>query len=431
MKNIITTMLVLVAVAVLSTGVFASNTTSGIELQHVRINGEIVRDNDNIRVDLGDVIDVRVRLQAHQDIRNLEVSARIVGYEYNDVHTLFDVTRPFDLQEGDTRSVDLQLSIPIRAEKDEYHLRIDIDDRTTRYESETYTLRVRGPRSALRIRDVIFSPVEEVMTGRALLTQVRLQNIGERSLDDVKVTATIEGLGVSGQVFLAERIRGSLAGRGDSEVTEEIFIRIPECATPGTYTVVITVEYDEFNRVSTTRTIRVVKGDSLCPGDVVQPPVDTGRTIVTTPPAQTIAAGQSGTFPITITNTGTTARTYVLTVSGIQGWATAEFTDAAPLVGAGQSRTVYAYVTVASDAQVGDRSFVVDVSSDTSTAQVAMTAKIQEGVADATGFATIRRSLEIGLIVLIVLLVILGLIIGLSRMRERDDEDEGKSQAYY
>ena len=46
---------------------------------------------------------------------------------------------------------------------------------------------------------------------------------------------------------------------------------------------------------------------------------------------------------------------------------------------------------------------------------------------------SVKRGLEIGLIVLVVLLVILGLIIAVNKIRGNDDdsEDEGSEQTYY
>ena len=48
-------------------------------------------------------------------------------------------------------------------------------------------------------------------------------------------------------------------------------------------------------------------------------------------------------------------------------------------------------------------------------------------------WATIKRVLEIGLVVLVVLLVILGLIIGFSKLRGKDDaaDEDNKSETYY
>lgn len=415
----------LVAVLLFSGAVYAAN---GVDLEYIKVDGDTVEANDNLRVELGEDIDIRVKLQATQDVEDVEVQARIVGYEYNDVQTLIDTTRPFDLEQNDTEIVDLALSIPIRAEKDEYELRVTVSDRTTDFVRDSFTLRVKGPRNGINIRDVVFSPRGEVIAGRALLAQVRLENIGERDLDDVKVIADIPGLGVSGEVFLDDELEGSKAGDGDKDITEEIFIRIPQCADPGLYDVEIMVEFDEYDVVQSSETIRVVSGDNCVANQPTSPQAEQ-RTLVTPPPAQDVVAGQSGaTYPIIITNLGSEAEFYTLSVRGVDGWGAAEVTDAAPIVQAGESKTVYVYVSANEDAAEGQHVFTVAIERAGRVQEVPLTANVAAGEEN---LSSVRRGLEIGLVVLIVLLVILGLIIGLNKLKGNDDDEDMKGQAYY
>ena len=57
-----------------------------------------------------------------------------------------------------------------------------------------------------------------------------------------------------------------------------------------------------------------------------------------------------------------------------------------------------------------------------------MKANVAEGN---NGWDTIKKALEIGLVVLVILLVVIGLIIGFSRLKGRDDEDEDEDKTYY
>ena len=427
MKYILKTCVMLLVMVLLTGAVHAAN---GVDLDWIKVDGDIVEANDNIVVDLGEDIDIRVKLQATEDVEDVEIQARIVGYEYNDVNSLIDLTEPFDMEANDTETENLELMIPVRAEKDEYELRIVVADRTTDFVRESFTIRVKGPQDGLRIRDVVFSPRNEVMAGRALLTQVRLENIGEDDQDDVKAIVSIPGLGVSGEVFLDEEIEGSKVGDGDNEVTEEVFIRIPECAEPGLYDVEITVEFDEYDSVQSTESIRVVSSDSCQATQPTQPTQPQQQTtVITPPPAQDVAAGEGGaTYPVIISNLGTSSRVYTLEVRGVDGWGSAEVTDAAPVVAAGQSKTVYVYVAANQDAAAGQRVFSVVVSQDEQAREIPMTANVVEAE---DGLSSVRRGLEIGLIVLIVLLVILGLILGLNKLRGNDDDEDMKGQAYY
>ena len=336
MKKIFMLSMVILAILLLSGAAFATN---GVDQTWIKVDGDVVDSGDNIRVDLGETIDIRVKLQATEDVEDIEVQARIVGYEYNDVSSLIDVTRPFDLEENDTETVDLSLSIPIRAEKDEYELRIEVDGRKVDFVDESFTIRVKGPRRGIRMRDVVFSPRGAVMAGRALLTQVRLENVGERDLDDVKVIVDIPDLEISGEVFLDDELEGSKSGKGDKDITEEVFIRIPTCAEPGIYDVDITVEFDEFDSITETETIRVVEGETCAIAGATPTTPTVERTVITPPPAQDVAIGQAGTaFPLIITNMGNSAKTYTLRVRGVDAWGISEVTDVAPIVRAGASR---------------------------------------------------------------------------------------------
>ena len=425
MKKVLTLVVALFAVLLLSGAAFAAN---GVDLEWIKVDGDRVEADDNLRLDLGEEIEIVVKLQATEDVEDIEVQARIVGYEYNDVRTIIDVTNPFDLDENDTETVDLSLMIPVRAEKDEYELRIEVDGRRVDYIDESFTIRVKGPRKGVRIRDVVFSPRGAVMAGRALLTQVRMENIGERDLEDVKVIVDIPGLDVSGSIFLEDELEGAKSGEGDIDVTEEVFIRIPKCAEAGTYDVDITVEFDEFESVSTTESIRVIEGET-CPAAAPSTPQTPDRTVITPPPALDVVVGQAGTaFPIVITNMGTTSKTYTIDVRGVEAWGTAEVTDVAPIVRAGASKTVYVFVSANEDATAGEKVVGVEITQAGETQEITLTANVVPGEQD---LSSIRRGLEIGLIVLVVLLVILGIIIGLSKLKGGEEDDDMKSQTYY
>lgn len=412
------------AVVVLSSTVFAAN---GVDAEWIKVNGDIVQDGDNLRVELGDELEIRVRLQATRDVEDLEVQARLIGYEYNNVENLIDITRPFDMEENDTETVDLSLTVPIRADKDEYELRIQIDDRRTNFVSDSFTIRVKGPRTNVRIKDVIFSPHGEVLAGRLLVSQVRIENIGERDLDDIKVVAEIPALGVADAKFLDEELDGSKVGNGDTEITEDLLLRIPECAEPGVYDVDFTVSFDEYEETTFSRQIRVV-GDACETQGSLPSQQQTQKSVITPPPAQDIAAGQSGSYPIVITNAGAQAQDYTVQVRGAETWAVVDVTDPAPIVQPGESKTVYVYVSVNENAAVGQKVFTVEVSDGRNRQEFPVVTSVTEAQQQTS---SLRRALEIGLIVLIVLLIVLGLIIGFNKMRSNNDDDEPRGQTYY
>ncbi len=144
------------------------------------------------------------------------------------------------------------------------------------------------------------------------------------------------------------------------------------------------------------------------------------------PEVQTVAQGQTATYALALTNAGHTSKAYVLDV--VTGdWATASVSDALVVLEPNKNKVVYVDVTVAADAAEGSHVASIALKSGEEVLEtVSLTANVVAGSDDSF---SLRNGLEIALIVLVVLLVIIGLIIGFSRLR-KDDEDE-EEQTYY
>jgi len=183
--------------------------------------------------------------------------------------------------------------------------------------------------------------------------------------------------------------------------------------------------------------VTIVAGD-LCQkaSDKEQP-----KTIITVgPTTQEVTQGQGGViYPLTVSNAGMDARTYVVTADGYQAWADVTISPQNIVVlQPGEAKAMFVQLAAKADAPVGENMFTLTVTSGTETLkQFVLKASVAEGEeapADASRWAGVKRVLEIGLMVLVVLLVILGLIIGFSRLKGNDDDmddDEGKSETYY
>lgn len=416
----------LFAVSAVSAAGNAITTSDDVAVQSIRVNGDIYDQGRTLRVDLGEQLDIRVRLEAFADARDIQVTAELFGYEFSHRESTRDSSRLIDLRAGDTDSVNLGLQIPIRADKDVYSLVITVASRGVTYERVAFDVRVSGPRHGILVRDVLFSPNNVVVAGRSLLTQVRLENIGERTQNDVKVTVKIPALGISQSSFL-DTIHGeSSLGRGEQRTSEEIFVRIPECAPEGLYAVQIEVSYNEFEVVTRNEQILIAASD-LCGVGTAQPEQPAGRTVITAPQPQSVQAGVGGaTYPIVIQNQGNTARTYTVSVSGISNWGTYQVSDSAITVGAGQTGVVYVFVAANRDAPQGTQSFGVEVASGTSKESFLA----QVTVTEAQRTSNTMSYLYIVLIVLIIILIILGFIVVFAKLSGKDD-DMDKGQAYY
>ena len=267
-----------------------------VVIQYVEVDGDEVFpwDPNPTHLDRGQDFEVRVRLHALEDIENLEITAFISGYEYNDYESISDTTHLFDAEEG-YHTADLDLRLPDRVEEDQYKLRVIVSDRNGYMIAEDYQLELNPTRVGLKIRDVVFSPEEQVTAGRALLTSVLVKNVGDKDMDSVKVKVSIPALGVSATDYVDE------IESDDSVLSEEIYMRIPNDAETGSYTMNVLVEYDEgFEEVLAQRTVFV-----LAAADHEEPaPVEKEKTVITiSTDMQELKSGQGGAvYPITLTN---------------------------------------------------------------------------------------------------------------------------------
>ena len=375
-------------------------------------------------IEKGDEFDVKVHFYSTVDADDVQVSAELRGYDHDD--RVEDITDVFDAKANVTYVKKLSLKFPQRMDQDTYKLRVQVQDRDSPTFEETYELEIDSPRHLIQIKDVVFSPENRVVAGRALLTTVRLQNRGEQDEEGLKVKVSIPELGISASDFVDE-----LEAEGDDDdetSSEEIYLRIPGCAETGDYTVNIDVTFDEGDEtVSATKKI-TVESDESCGAETASTPKEEKKTtIVVGPETLDAAKGSEVIYQVALTNGGSSARTYTIAVDGAS-WATFRVSPSNVIVlQPGESGAAYIFATAKADAPAGQNSFAVTVSSNGEVLkQVALKANV---TASESGWDKVKDGLEIGLIILVVLLVILGLIIGFNKLKGSEDEEESKT--YY
>lgn len=380
-----------------------------LTLEEVEFDDVILTEDavNRLSVERGEEYDVRVRFTPEQDLENVQVRVEITGYEYSDIDSLDDKTTLFDADANVTYVKKLSIIVPDDVDEDDYKLRVYISDRNSEAIVAAYNLKVDVPRNAVKIEDVIFNPANAVRAGSALLTTVRVENKGERDQDDVKVTVTIPGLGLSGTEYVEEVENGD-----EEEETEEIFLRIPKCAKAGNYDVVVEVEYSQKHLKTTERKTITVLEDETCSEQTAQP-----STITLGNQMQNAAAGQTAVFPITITNAGKTSKTYTVNIQSNE-WATVTITPTSmAVVPAGQTQTIFVNVQPNADAPAGAHSLTATVNSGENTQELTLTTTVQQNTSSA------KKAFEVILIVLLVLLVILGIILGIMHFRGREETE--------
>lgn len=417
----------LLGVLALSSVASATITISEVELDDDSLSAtstNFVRD-----VERGESFEVKVHLMSDVDVDDVQVEAEIRGYDHDD--RMEDITSVFDMKANVTYVKKLSLDLKDRMDQDRYKLRVQVEDRNSPTVEQTYELEVDAPRHKLLIKDVIFSPDYEVRSGRALLTTVRVQNVGEKDEEGVKVKVSIPELGISASDYIDELERD---GDDDDETSsEELYMRIPTCAEAGEYTVKVEAEYDDGDEKTTRQfKINVVQDDSCSAQTAPAPTTNVPQTVITIgQETQEVAAGEGGAvFPITISNAGMATKTYTVSVDGVQEWGSSRVSPSnVVILEQGETKAVYVYVTASENAAPGEKMFSVTVKSgDETLKQIPFKASVSES--ESSSWNKLKKGLEVGLVVLVVLLVILGLIIGFNKLKG-DEEDDTEESTYY
>ncbi len=380
----------------------------------LRINGDYVDNGEVLAVEEGQTLDIRVGLVADNGARDVEVDAKISGYEGNDREGLYDSVDLIDVQAGNTKYVNMQVALPARLEKAEYALRLRMLDQNGAAEEKNIVLSVEPKRHSVEVQDVTLSPGNSIKAGRSILVSVLLANWGDKDEKDVKVTVSVPQLGISATEFV------DLVATDDNNVeyedVPEMFLPIPATAAAGEYQVKVTVDYDGFDQtVIKTTTLNVVANEQFAVET-------TGKLVLAVgPESQTVAIGAKAVYGVALTNDGRTSRAYA--VEAVTGdFATVAVSENLVVLSPGQSKVVYVEVTPNANAALGDHIVSVSVKSgadmlETVALKATVTGTQNNGM-------DLKNGLEIALIVLIVLLVIIGLVIGFSRLKKDDDEEK-------
>ena len=243
--NYIKTLMILgIVFMLLPIATLAQENTDGtlpISIDKVEIDGtELSKDSEwNIlSIERDAEFEVRITLEAFEDHDDMEIMAYISGYEYNHRDRVSDETGLFDVEEGNIYRKTLTLNLPENLDVDNYKLRLIISDRDSYEQVYNYNLKIDAPRHQLKIRDLMLNPNYNIKSGSGFISKVRIENKGQKTEEDIKVTIGIPELNLLATSYI-DKIKPE-----DTKEIEEIFLRLPQCVKAGEYIVVAEVLYD-------------------------------------------------------------------------------------------------------------------------------------------------------------------------------------------
>ncbi len=221
--------------------------------------------------------------------------------------------------------------------------------------------------------------------GSTLDFVVTVLNNGNNDEDDVVIRVAVPELGIS-QASMPMTIEES------EEITNYFTISIPQNAEANEYSVLVSAfnsKYTDVSQFSLDVSGTEAKEDS-------QIVVNTGDSIK--------SVGESGAvFTVSLTNTGSNARTLSLEASGVRNWGEISINPATVVVPAGSTKIVSVFVT-ADEGVKGDQQFSLFVREDSKIVDsISFTAEIDSDNVDTVSLTT---ALKWGIGILILVLVV-------------------------
>jgi len=414
--------LALLLIGLVAVSGIAKADTTPVSIEKIYVNDREINYAGGERrggIEREDSLDLEVKFLSNGTDDEVVVHVEVDGLDH-DSEMAEDETSPFSIEPGKTYYKKLSIKLPARMDIDSYALRVWISNRDDDAVTANVQLDVDSARNKIYIKDITFDPDGSVKAGYALLTTVRVKNVGEDTEDDVKVELSIPELGISQSGYIDN------LDSEDTKKVEPLYVRIPECAKPGQYQATIKVSYDEGDEsVIQNKLLNVVSSDACTTAG-------TGKTVVAvSSETQQVTAGQSGVvYPLTLSNTGSQSRTYVISTTA-GSWADVKVSPNVVILGPSETKIVYVYVSAKADAPAGVQTFGVAIKSGEETLkEITLSANVVK--AESAGWDKVKKGLEVALIILVVLLVIIGLIIGFNRLKGKEDEEnEENTQTYY
>ena len=410
MKKFITLCFALVLALVAVSTVSAA----GYAFEAIEING--IESTKDIEVERGQDVNIAAEIYGLDDVKDVRLRAWIDGYddEIRDVSALFDISKDYT----QLKSLTLPLPVDMDATED-YTLHLEISDEDDSTEVE-YALRIKEGVHLLYIIDAIPSSTT-LKGGDYFTTTVRVENVGARTEENIKVTISVPELGISQRSYINELVPEDTEDDEDAVSSDAILLQIPVGAKSGEYTAKVDVSFNRNrNSVSTTFPITINAG--------------TGADLMVSADAavKDIVAGEGIMYEVTVANLGAEAKTLSAEVAGVDAFGTATVEPTSVTVAAGEEGQIFVYLTANTDAE-GEKAFTVKLTEgDNVVKELNLKANVTE---EASAWDSIKTGLEIGFVVLLIILVIIGLIIAINKMREDDEDLEEPSasdaQTYY
>jgi uncharacterized membrane protein len=403
-------------------------------IDNIRVN-ELSMMGSGITLDVerGERLDIEVYITG--DINGSEtddvfVTGKIMGYEFGSVS---ESEGPFSIEPGKTYKKTLTLYVPEDIDSsEEYTLRVEISDKVDEI-SEDIMLHIDESRHNLRIYDVVVNPSSTIAAGNPLFVTVRLENLGEKEENDIKIKASVAGastINYLDELNTENQENNEDHLRQDNSKQIDLLLRIPEDAATGVYELKVEVEYNRgHNFLSQSMDINIEGFEQEVAG--VQTVINTDSNSKETNVGETVE------YRVMIANIGEEPGVFSVQIDGVSTWGEAVVQPGLMTVMPDSTGEVVIAITPFNAEDSATHTWVARIMLENNALSESLfTTKVnaEEAVEEDTS-ETMKTVLAIVFGILIVVLIVLALIIAFKKATGNDVEDDSTSnigdQTYY
>ncbi|MBT3985837.1 hypothetical protein HOE91_06085 [archaeon] len=437
----ITSMVLVLLLGLVTLATFVSAASDNYEIDAAYLDGVELDPNGQtaISAELGDEITVKAELTGVGEyIDDVKVKAWIGGYEYGDME---DTTGSFDVEGNVTYLKTLNLELPEDLDvcMDEennleegddcsFTLYVEVYDDDD-YEREAYVLFIERPRHYITVMDVIVD--SEVNADELAKVEVRLENLGESKEEDIKVTVSVDELGITESGYVDELAAPELDNE-DEESSDSIFLylEVPQNAE-GYYDIEVDVSYNRgHDSVEEVTTLYVKSVEPETETETETETEEVGEVSVSVDLENTdVLVGEEAVYEVKFSNPGEASQIFTIDVLGEDQWGNSEIEPSIVMVKGGESETVNVYVT---PNEAGEYSFTLQILDGDE--QLLHEETVELTVEESASDSGIADWLKILFIVIVVIIIIIILVVAFRKMGDDEDEDydlDKEGQTYY
>jgi hypothetical protein len=398
MKNLVSLVAVfaLLMVSVSSVSAFA-------DIRSVEVSGiQALGSGSAVASFAGDTIPVLVVFNATADASDVRVKAWVSGNrEYSVSSDRFDVIK------GNMYSKLMAVQVPYDVDPSEsFRLEVEIESRNDGV-GDSATINVTVQRESYKVEVLDVSMDNKAKAGDNLLLDIVLKNRGRQLAEDTFVTVSIPALGVEERSYFGDL---SAVDQSDPDkedaVERRMSVAVPSNAREGIYSVEITA-FNADSQETVTKKVAIVGAseDSM---------------VVSSGKSKSFAVGETGSYSVTIVNSGSKIALYELSFETPSGLV-ASSDESVIAVPAGSSKTVKFDVSAQ---KAGNYNFAVNVNSNGNLVSRESYTAVVEG----TNFAA-NATVILTVVLAIIFVVLLVVLIVLLTKKPQKTEEFGES--YY